>query len=99
MNIKDIDKNLTTLKIHLDQLDEWISQASDMIYAIDEVLFAIKDKEYFQKYELINNMEFLKKAAPGIYQVNGRPPGLNSSRCGKNHIAAEVFYQDEFELK
>jgi hypothetical protein len=98
MEIDEISKHLILLKIHIDQIDEWVRQAADMVYAIEENIFDIKDKEYSQKYQTPDRVEFLKGAATGINQTIDSPARLNSSRCSKDHIAAAGFYQSDFYL-
>ena len=94
MIAKEIRKHLTTLKIHIDQIESWTMQATDLVYQIEEQLMDMEDKEYCQKYEMAVNISFLKEAAPKMY-----PPRLISNRCGQDHSAADGFYQSDFNLK
>lgn len=97
MKINEIRKQLTSMKIHIDQIDVWVKQASDMIYEIEESLFDLEDKQDCQKYEEEVSIDFFKVAASGIYLLKS-PPRLNSSRCSKDHIAADGFYQPDFKI-
>jgi hypothetical protein len=59
----------------------------------------VEDTEWnYKKYSSEDNVDFLKVAASGIYQLNDSPARLNSSRCGNDHIAAGGFYQSDFDL-
>lgn len=93
MRIEEIRKHLTTLKIHIDQIENWTMQATDLVYQIEEKLSDIEEKEYCQKYEMKGILGFLKGAATGMYHMIDSPPRLNSSRCGNDHIAADGFNQ------
>jgi hypothetical protein len=35
MNMNEIRKNLTTMKLHIDRLEDWLKQATDMVYEIE----------------------------------------------------------------
>ena len=97
MRIEEVRGLLTNLKIHIDQIESWTSQAIEMVYQIEETLFDIEDKEYSKKYELSNSIEFFKEATTRINHLNDCPARL-SSRCSKDHIAADGFYQPDFKL-
>ena len=64
MKVGEIRKYLTDLKIHVDQIENWTMQATDLIYQIEEQLFDIEDKEYCQKYGTEYSIEIFKEAAP-----------------------------------
>lgn len=97
MRIEEIRGLLTNLKIHIDQVESWMLQAIEMVYQIEETLFDIEDKEYSKKYEMTDSIEFFKDATTEMNHLNDCPPRL-SSRCSKYHIAADGFYQPDFEL-
>lgn len=99
MRIEVIRKHLTNLKIHIDQIENWLVQANDLVYQIEHKLFNIADKEYSQKYEMGDTMEFLKEAASVTYHMIDSPPRLKDRRCRNDHIAAASFYQPDFNLK
>lgn len=61
MNIREVRGQLDTLKIHVDQLENWIRQTNDMIYAVEEKIFDYEDNIY-----LHNTFEILEEAASGI---------------------------------
>ncbi len=89
MPIDEIKSLMTTLKIHIDQIEIWTRQATDLVYLIEDNIS--------KKYEAEDNIEFLKLAATGI-QITDCPPRLNSSRCSNDHSAAAGFFQSDFEL-
>ena len=71
MSVLEIKKQLVTMKIHLDQLDNWTHQISNMIYEVEEKLMDIESVKideslFYKKYSTDVNMEFFKDAASGI---------------------------------
>jgi hypothetical protein len=98
MNIDEIRRSLTTLKIHVDTLDTWVMQVSNTIYDIEEKLMDAEDKDYSKKYLERNTIGFFEGAATKLYDYNDRPPRL-SSHCEKYSSYPQGFYQSEFDLK
>jgi len=92
-----IRKQLDTIKIHIDELDRWIRNATDMIYEVEEKIFDIEDG-YNKEYTLNNSMKSLEEAASGIHHIMECPPRLKSRRRDKQDIAAVGFNQHEFRL-
>jgi len=99
----EIRNYLTNLKIHIDHMDKWLRQATDMVYAIENSLMNIKDAEMnkclpYKKYRDNDSIEYFKIAASRMYQMIDSPPRLSSSRCSKDHISAAGFYQSHFKI-
>jgi ribosome maturation protein Sdo1 len=59
--MKEITSYLNELKIHIDQVDNWARQATNIIYFIEEKLMDIEDKNISCKKTTIDDsMDFLK---------------------------------------
>ena len=89
MTKQQIRSHLTTLKIHIDQIDDWVRQATDLVYAIEEGLLDSEDRELYKIYEKRSTIDFFKETA-----TNPCPPRLEDlNRCGADSSAAVGFYQ------
>jgi len=51
MNVAKVKKDLQTLKIHLDEMERWVSQTSNMIYEIEENILDMEERQWFEKYQ------------------------------------------------
>jgi hypothetical protein len=89
MPIDDIKKYLATLKSHVDTMDYFSRQVTNMIYAIEEKIMDIEDGVSLAE------TAGLEVAASKMYQLNDSPARLNSGRCSKDLIAAAGFYQSK----
>jgi len=58
MNTRKAKRELQTIKIHLDMLDEWIHQTRNMIYNVEEQLLDFEEEKLsmkpMQKYPSID---------------------------------------------
>lgn len=67
MQVDQLRKQLTTMKIHIDQLEDWLKQATDMVYEIEEKIMDIEDQRLYSKKNNYAGAEFLTEAVLGIY--------------------------------
>jgi hypothetical protein len=85
------------LKLHIDQLDEWMRQATDMVYAIEEKIMDIEDAELEnKKYSRPSSMRIFRNA--GSEHQNDCPPRHFSNTCGEHVMSSAGFYQPDFNL-
>jgi proteasome assembly chaperone (PAC2) family protein len=56
VELHQVKKQIQTLKIHVDMLEEWAKQATNMIYQLEEDLAEQEEKEWFEKYIKNNQM-------------------------------------------
>lgn len=92
MQLDEIRTNLTTLKMYMNKLDAWVSQASSMIHEIEERIMDLEHKKY-KESDRLENIYLLNRAATLL-----KCPPRNFDRCGNHFIAADGFYQRETEL-
>lgn len=60
MNMQEIKSYITTMKLHIDQIENWMVQASQMVYDLEEKIMDIEDAEFKSKnYICKNNFDFL----------------------------------------
>lgn len=97
MQIEQVRKYLTTLKLHIDTVDSWVMQASNIIYEIEEKLMDAEDKDYSKKYLERDTIGIFEGAATKLYDYKC-PPRL-PSHCEKYSSYPHGFYQSDFDLK
>ncbi len=100
MKVEDMKAYMKTIKDHVDHLNYFSRQVTNMIYEIEEKLMDIEDGICeFKENSLSARLNFLEVAATRMYSLSDSPPRLKTSRCSKDHIAADGFYQSDFDLK
>lgn len=98
MSIIEIRKKLTTMKIHLDRMDNWNRQACNMIYQIEEEIFDLEDQIYQHEENAIGGkITQINEAATSMQKIIESPPRHpNSSRSAIHNIGAAGFLQSVF---
>src|SRR5215510_2677665 len=91
MTLNEIRDQLNHLKIHIDQLENWIRQATDMVYVIENHIMDLEDKEIEQRF-YSKKCSILRSAGSEMKQC---PPRL-SNTCGEHTRPAVSFYQSEY---
>jgi hypothetical protein len=100
MNVDEMKVYMRTIKSHVDSLNYFSRQVTNMIYEIEEKLMDVEDGICeFKENDINGRIQLLEGAASRMYSLGDSPARLNSSRCSKDHIAADGFYQSEFYLK
>lgn len=61
MHTHKIRKDLEQLKIHLDAIDDWVQQAMNMVYEIEDKLIQDNDPELLDKVEWVTNLYYKVK--------------------------------------
>jgi len=89
VQIDEMRTQLTTLKLYMKKMEEFVSQAGTMIYEVEERLMDLEDELYFQKYESKNSIKKLNEAATQTFG----PPRLGIDRCNEKDIALAAFIQ------
>ncbi len=90
MQIDEMRTHLTTLKLYMKKMEEFVSQAGTMIYEVEERLMDLEDDLYFQKYESKNSIKKLNGAATQTFG----PPRLGIDRCSEDDIQLAAFVQE-----
>lgn len=84
-------------------IDNWVRQAMNMVYEIEDSVSHLHDKEDFKKSDSEDNIEFLKEAVSRMYFEIDSPARQeirhDPSHCDKQHIVARGFNQPNFELE
>lgn len=44
-NLKEIKKYITTMKLHIDQIDRWMTQANQMVYELEDKVMDMEDQK------------------------------------------------------
>ncbi len=88
MKIEQIRTQLTTLKLYMRKMEDWASQANQLIYETEERLMDLEDELHYKKY---NDIQNFNEAATQIFS----PARHEIDHCSKNHIAVVDFYQSE----
>lgn len=61
MNLKEIKSYITTMKLHLDQIDRWMVQANQMVHDLEDNIMDIEDNKFKdQSFTYKNNFDSLK---------------------------------------
>lgn len=100
MTTNEIRSHLDTLKMHIDQLESWMRQATDMVYMIEEKLMDIEDEEIermFSKKKYTKKCSMETKNAGSELNHYDCPPRL-SNACGEHTTSPLGFYQSDLNL-
>jgi hypothetical protein len=87
--VRGVRSRLNNLKTHLDQVERWVAQATNLIYEVEEKLFDIEDNGYKNRYE---------GAGSGIF-VDPPRSSDTANHCGRNYIDASSYFQSVSEIK
>lgn len=90
MQIEEMRVQLNTLKLYMNRMEDWVRQAGNMVYEIEERLMDLEDAEFYKKYEAKDSIRILNGAATQTVS----PPRHGIDRCSKDDIKLAAFLQE-----
>jgi septal ring factor EnvC (AmiA/AmiB activator) len=89
MTLDEVRTQIVTLKLYLSRIDDWATQASNMIHDIENKIIDIEEQHSYQKYLLKDSIQNLKEAA-----TKECSPKQNQDRCAKESSNLTALIQE-----